>query len=108
MFVFSVYTAPTGPPQSVAARLLNSRTLELSWRPPAAELQNGLIRQYHVTIRTRDVDGERNFTRNENTLVVRDLHPFYTYECLVTAITIDAGPSAMIVSQLPQDSKKRR
>lgn len=96
--------APAGPPQNVAASPLSSRTLELSWGAPAAELQNGLIRRYHITIRRTQ---DRNFTTTANTLVVENLHPFYTYECVVTAVTVGAGPSATIMAQLPQDSKKR-
>jgi hypothetical protein len=50
--------------------------------------------------------GERNFTMtNTSTLEIGDLRPFYIYECVVAAVTVGAGPSAMITTQLPQDSK---
>lgn len=106
-FSFCFCVAPSGPPQSLTSEPQNSRTLELSWEPPADDMQNGLLRHYHIAIRSsQDVVGERNFTTSEVTLVVQNLHPFYTYEFVVTAVTIGPGPSASITSRLPQDSKK--
>ena len=70
------------------------------------DLQNGLVRSYHITIRrSQEGDGERNFTTTATTLLVEGLHPFYMYECEVAAVTVGAGPSAMVTTQLPQDSK---
>lgn len=42
--------APEGPPLSVAATALTSRGFTLTWAPPSAQLQNGLVHTYLVTI----------------------------------------------------------
>ena len=100
--------APSHPPQGLSAISLDSRTLELSWAPPAEEHRNGMIRQYNITIVTLDGDGEtRSFTTMQTRKIVSNLHPYYTYICTVWAITVGASPSANVSSRLPQDSKHR-
>lgn len=79
--------------------------MELSWDPPAMELQNGLIRQYGVRIVTLNTQREMIHTTNGTRLLVDGLHPFYIYRCYVLAITLGPGPPTDVVSQLPEDSK---
>lgn len=105
--MYIVHAAPVGPPLNFTAIPVSSRTLELSWEPPAAEVLNGLIRHYFIVILSRDTgrDLEMNFTTGGNRLMVPGLHPFYIYECTVTAFTVGAGPSVMVTSQLLQDGE---
>ena len=44
---------------------------------------------------------------NTTTLSVPMLHPFYTYICIVAAVTVGLGPySATVVVELPEDGKQ--
>ena len=45
-----LFTVPSGPPQGLTATPTNARTLVLTWRPPAEENRNGLIRGYTVNV----------------------------------------------------------
>lgn len=86
---------------------INSRTLELTWEPPEKEHQNGLIRQYIVSItvlETLQVD-RRTVEGTTRRFLLGNLHPFYTYNCSVSAVTIATGPVANAVVQLPEDGK---
>ena len=99
---------PVGPPLNFTVRTVDPRSLELNWNPPAADLQHGIIRGYNIRVFTRETMREQNFTVFDRVteLTVNNLHPFYTYECSIVAVTIGPGPSASVTSQLPQDGKQ--
>ena len=83
-------------------------TLVLSWQPPAPENQNGIIVHYVVNITEMETGRLLSFTAvNTTTLSVSTLHPFYTYTCIVAAVTIGIGPySATVEVELPEDGKQ--
>ena len=101
-------TVPTGPPQGVEVRSENSTTLVLSWQPPAPENQNGIIVHYIVNITEMETGRLLSFTAvNTTTLSVTMLHPFYTYTCIVAAVTVGIGPySTTVEVELPEDGKQ--
>lgn len=50
MIVF-LTLVPSAPPQAVtvsAVTLSNSSSISVSWQPPPAEMQNGIIQEYRV------------------------------------------------------------
>ena len=98
---------PTGPPQGVEVQSETSTTLVLSWQPPAPENQNGIIIHYIVNITEMETGRLLSFTAvNTTTLSVSTLHPFYTYTCIVAAVTVGIGPySATVEVELPEDGK---
>ena len=99
---------PTGPPQGVEVQSETSTTLVLSWQPPAPENQNGIIVHYIVNITEMETGRLLSFTAvNMTTLSVPMLHPFYTYTCIVAAVTVGIGPySATVEVELPEDGKQ--
>ena len=98
---------PTGPPQGVEIQSETSTTLVLSWQPPSSENQNGIIVHYIVNITEMETGRLLSFTAvNTTTLSVPMLHPFYTYTCIVAAVTVGIGPySATVEVELPEDGK---
>ncbi len=96
---------PSGSPQNLNAVPLSSRSLEITWDPPSAELQNGLIRMYSIGVTTQETGRRQNFTTlgSITRLVVENLSPFYRYECEVLAITLGPGPLVSTVAQLHQE-----
>ena len=88
------FPAPSGSPTNFQARALDSRSIQLSWDPLPLALQNGIIRQYLVTI--VDSAGEARIINTTATTVnVAALNPFTMYTCTVAAETIDVGPSTL-------------
>ena len=77
----------------------------MSWDPLPSAQQNGIIRQYRVTI--LDIVGEaRVITTTETSVNVVALSPFTMYTCTVAAETIAVGPSTLPVQIVtPQDGK---
>ena len=71
---------------------LNSTSFSLSWDPPPPQHHNGVIREYRVNV-TEIVTGQvRQFSTLSTELVVTGLHPYFEYNCVVLAVTVDEGP----------------
>ena len=105
-FVVTIYfPAPSGSPANFQARALDSRSIYLSWDPLPLAQQNGIIRQYRVTI--VDIAGEaRIISTTAASVNVAALNPFTMYTCTVAAETIAVGPSTSPVEIVtPQDGK---
>ena len=65
----------------------------LSWEPPPPEYQNGLIRHYKIVITETETGME--FTHIATALIfniISHIHPFYTYNCTLSAVTNAEGP----------------
>ena len=105
MWLHISFSAPSGSPLNFQARALNSRSIQLSWDPLPSALQNGIVRQYTVTI--LDIAGEaRVITTTATSMNVSALNPFTMYTCTVAAETIAVGPSTLPVQVVtPQDGK---
>ena len=96
---------PGGPPLSFQATHINSSALQLTWEPPAADLQNGIIRRYVVNA-TELESGQHFQWRSPSTisLIVGRLHPYYNYHLFIRAETIGPGPFSDVFSiMMPED-----
>ena len=96
---------PGGPPLSFQATHINSSALQLTWEPPAADLQNGIIRRYVVNA-TELESGQHFQWRSSSTisLIVGRLHPYYNYHLFIRAETIGPGPfSDVFPIMMPED-----
>ena len=103
--VYKFSPAPSGSPANFQARALNSSSIHLSWDPLPSTLQNGIIRQYKVTL--VDSTGQARVINTTITSVtVAALTPFTSYNFTVAAKTIALGPSTSPLQFLmPQDGK---
>ena len=64
----------------------------LSWNPPPALERHGIIREYHINLTEEATEVVVTFTTSANYIEVSQLHPFYNYSWVVTAVTIGEGP----------------
>ena len=93
IFLYLVlYAAPTHPPIDVQVLEVGTHNVSLMWAPPPEEFQNGVIRTY--TINASEVETERSFIVHTSDLVytLLHLHPYYTYNFTVAAVTVSSGP----------------
>ena len=75
---------------------ITSTSLTLSWLPPENTLQNGIIRHYIII--GLEIETGTNFSyqsQSNNMFSIGDLHPYYTYQFNVHAVTIEIGPSSL-------------
>ena len=100
-----LHVAPTGPPLRVVAASVSSTSVRISWQAPVLDLQNGAITSYHIIVVERETGHMSNFVTvaTDSIYIVNNLHPFYYYNCSVSAYTNALGPSSSYVVQtLPE------
>ncbi|KAF8356054.1 sax-3, partial [Pristionchus pacificus] len=80
---------PSLPPQDVLVRMLNLTTLRISWKPPAADGLNGILKGFQIIIIGKGVKFNRNITTNERAASVTLFHliPEMSYKIKVSART---------------------
>ena len=95
---------PTAPPANLTVTAVTSRTATLSWDPPPYEGQNGVIREYMLTVNRSDTSFFIVLNTTMTQLTVEHLLPFRTYLFAVAAQTIELGPFTMVEeTQLQED-----
>ena len=103
----SLHTVPSGPPENVQVATISSTSIKLLWDPPIPQDQNGIIQAYNITLTEAETGRLLNFQEEVTLsfLVVNFLHPYYTYQCRISAVTIGPGPAAYINVTTHQDGK---
>ena len=91
LLFFFLTAAPSAPPRNLRQIAIDATSVTLNWQPPPEDDWNGLIRLYYVFV--TELDSGRSFTLNSTTTNyhIENLHPFYTYNFSVAAVTIAAG-----------------
>lgn len=87
-----VSTDPTAPPDSLTVTSIGSTYVEVRWNAPDSSEHNGIIRFYKVFILEEGTGRNFTLTSTNTQIVATDLHPFYTYNVSVAAVTISPGP----------------
>ena len=85
----------------------NPSTLILNWSPPDPSYRNGVVRGYLVVISEMETSQTLYFNTSTPPLSIPSLHPFYTYNCSVSAYTDGLpGPySSPYLVRMPQSGK---
>lgn len=83
---------------------MSSTSINLTWSLPPASDINGVITAYHILITEVITERVFNFTSTTTSLLAVGLHPYYTYECIVSAFTIGNGPYSQVINiTTPED-----
>lgn len=91
LIVFSLLV-PSAPPRAISVVAPDSSSLSISWSPPGILDINGVIRQYIVNVSVMDTLEHYQYTADNTSLIITELHPYYTYTVYVAAVTISIGP----------------
>ncbi|XP_037789931.1 roundabout homolog 1-like [Penaeus monodon] len=89
--------APAGPPQDVSVHLVNLTHASVTWRPPEADLQHGVITGYQILTLVNDSSVFLNKTVNSSAFSYQlaPLIPGHTYSISLLALSkMGAGPSS--------------
>ena len=81
------FAVPSGPPLSVKTVLTDDTNLNVSWEAPDLRKQNGIILSYVIEVITLDSNDTAIMNGTGKSLVLTNLHPFYTYEIMLAAST---------------------
>ena len=93
-----MHAVPSGTPSNLQGVAISSTSIRLTWDPPELGDQNGVIQAYDIII-TEVVTGSMMYFQEGgmvSILTVNSLHPYYTYQCSISAETIGPGPAANI------------
>lgn len=102
---FCSHPAPSSPPQNLTATVLGPTSISLAWSPPPPHNQNGNIREYRINMTEVETGRDLNYSTAATSYTVPLLHPYYTYECIVSAYTVATGPFAEVTVMTQEDSK---
>ena len=93
-----MHAVPSGTPTNVRVVAVSSTSIRLTWDPPQPEDQNGVIQAYNIIITELVTERMMYFREGgmDSLLIVNFLHPYYTYQCSISAETIGPGPAANI------------
>ena len=89
-------TVPGTHPNNITGRALNSTHIYLMWEPPGDP--NGDIREYRVNVTELETGRMFQLSTNTSSITIGSLHPYYTYNCTVVAVTIGPGPFSSIIT----------
>ena len=94
----SLPPVPSGPPQEVSGVPLSATSIQIAWQPPLPEERNGVIREYNIKVIDVESGQVLRFRKDgsDTMLTLTSLHPFYTYQCSISAVTIGNGPPAYV------------
>lgn len=100
------HAAPSGPPLSVNVTTVNSRAASIVWNHPLIDHINGVLDYYSIKLYEVETALYYTYHRNNTSLSLNDLHPYYTYSVSVAAVTVEVGPySDKITFTTFQDGK---
>ena len=94
MHLYNIYLPlePSDVPRNVSVSILSPTSANMSWLPPSREHWNGIIIHYIVRVSGADSEDKLELYVVELSLVISDLHPFYSYNFSVAAETVAPGP----------------
>ncbi len=96
--IFFYYIAPDGAPVNVVTVAVTSTTVTLSWDPPDDELHNGVIRHYLIFVYEVNTGSNTTLQTSHTTFSIGDLHPFYSYQVGIRAVTMLPGPTSSLIT----------
>ena len=79
-------------PQNIQATAVDSSAVQLSWDPPPLESQNGDIQHYLINATAAESGETVQLVSTVNSVRISNLHPYYTYSIVISAVTIGPGP----------------
>ena len=76
----------------------SSEVISISWNPPPFEHQNGMIHSYKLNVTEVETGIVTMHTTFTTATTLFSLHPYYTYEIRVSAVTVATGPYSQSIS----------
>ena len=85
-------------------QVLGPTSIRLSWSPPPEEHHNGVVQGYRINMTEVETGRKLRYSIESTELVIRNLHPFYLYNCTVTAVTVDEGPYSVVIGARTEEA----
>lgn len=82
----------------LSAVSIDPTSVLLTWDSPVLEEQNGVIQEYLVNVTVSETGEHFQLQYPASPATISDLHPYYTYNIFVAAVTVATGPFSEVVS----------
>ena len=92
---------------NVSVVTVTSTTIKLSWLPPPSNSHNGIIRSYVVTLQETNTGTTLYYNVTDTEITVSSLHPYYSYECRIAAVTVSTGPFSTALTVITKQAGKK-
>nr|XP_020474889.1 Down syndrome cell adhesion molecule homolog isoform X2 [Monopterus albus] len=114
LIVTTKEAAPEGPPLDMHLEAVTSHSIKVTWKPPKADLRNGVVQSYSISYREYDRAGRQykkwqqqsvTATREQESVILNNLKPSTQYEVLIQAKTnagIGPATTAALCSTLDE------
>ncbi len=98
---------PSASPLGFTGSASTSRSATITWSPPPADQQNGVIIQYLINVTVVETGVSFQLTSTSTSLTVTTLLPYRNYICIIAAVTsVGIGPfSSRFTLTTPQDGE---
>ena len=108
--VFPLHTVPSATVQSLSGVNSSSTNLTISWQPPPADDQNGIIRAYNVSygLPAQEPSSYTTESTPNEMIELIGLEKFTEYLVIVNAFTVGPGPSASVTVRTDSDRELSR
>ena len=91
----------------MAAVVVTSRSIHVSWEPPLVDQQNGIIQRYLVMVMVQQTRTSLSLNSTSTSFTIPNLHPAYDYSIEVAAVTNSVGPYTSAISiRTPDDGER--
>ncbi len=70
---------------------MTATNIHLSWAPPPEGTHQGVIRSYKLNVTELATDVKFSNDTENTQFVLDSLHPFYIYEIIIIAVTVEEG-----------------
>ena len=80
--------------------------MTITWDPPTAANQNGIIQTYIISITVLESGENIQLTSNGTQINLELLHPYYTYSFVISAVTIGPGPPSSAYNVITDEEGK--
>lgn len=83
---------PSASPNGLVVTSVGVDYAEVRWNAPDSTDHNGIIRFYILIFMEQETAMNFTLTSTSTRLIITTLHPFYTYNVTIAAVTISPGP----------------
>ena len=99
------YVGPSGTPSNTSGIALNSTHIYISWDPVHEDQLHGELTGYTILIIELETFMSFQILLEPVTeAIIGHLHPYYTYNCTISAVTVGEGPpSTQITVRTDED-----
>ena len=99
--MLSTLIDPSGTASNVSGIALNSTHIYLSWDHPPSDEWRGNLSEYRINVIELETGTALRYSSSDPTITeatIGSLHPYYTYNCTISAVTVGEGPPSTVIT----------